>query len=130
MSMQRTATPRQPRPKAAQPAAPNLPDAEFGSIVKHLTKRPGVTTARMFGAEGLKVNGKVFAMVVKGRLVVKLRATRAAELLASGQGEPFDPGHGRVMKEWVSLKPGSGGRWLKIAAEALDYVGAAATQAR
>ncbi len=59
----------------------------------------------MFGSVGLTTRGKVFAMVVKGELVVKLPSERVSELLESGAGRPFDPGHGRIMKEWIALRP-------------------------
>ena len=52
-----------------------------------------------FGASGLKVDGKTFAMVSRGRLVFKLPKARVAELAAAGVGAPFGPGHGRLMKE-------------------------------
>lgn len=40
-------------------------------------------------------------MLVKDALVVKLPGERVKELLSDGTARPFDPGHGRVMKEWV-----------------------------
>jgi hypothetical protein len=80
-----------------------------------------VARARMFGVEGLRVAGKVFAMVVKGRLVAKLPAGRVLELVDSGAGAPFDPGHGRTMKEWVSVDPARAD-WGAIAPEALGFV--------
>jgi len=57
--------------------------------------QPRIETDRRFGAEGLKVNGRVFAMLVKGRRVVKLPATRVSELVEQGRGSHFDPGHAR-----------------------------------
>jgi TfoX/Sxy family transcriptional regulator of competence genes len=67
--------------------------------------KAGVERARMFGSEGLRVGGKFFATFSKGRFVVKLSRERVDELVASGQGERFDPGSGRQMKEWVVLEP-------------------------
>jgi TfoX/Sxy family transcriptional regulator of competence genes len=78
----------------------------------------------MFGSEGLKVGTKVFAMEVKGKLVVKLTATRAAELCDAGLAEPFDPGHGRPMKQWVAVDPTARVDWLLLSREALEFVGA------
>jgi hypothetical protein len=52
---------------------------------------------------GLKVDGKIFAMHSKGKFVAKLPKDRVDELVRAGKGEYFDPGHGRLMKEWVSL---------------------------
>jgi hypothetical protein len=75
-----------------------------------------------FGAGALKVNGKIFAMMSsKGKFVVKLPKECVDELVASGKGEYFDPGHGRVMKEWVAV--GSGGAsWVQLAREAYAFV--------
>jgi TfoX/Sxy family transcriptional regulator of competence genes len=76
----------------------------------------------LFGSTGLKVNGKVFAMLVKGKLVVKLPNKRVEALMASGDGAPFDPGHGRLMKEWVAVGPQAEDTWLGLAKEAKDFV--------
>jgi len=75
-----------------------------------------------FGSGALKVNGKIFAMMSsKGELVVKLPKERVDELVASGKGERFDPGHGRVMKEWVVV--GTGARnWVELASTACEFV--------
>lgn len=81
-------------------------EAMFERVAERLlAEHPELERGRMFGSVGLKSRGKVFAMVVKGDLVVKLPAERVSELIESGAGRPFDPGHGRVMKEWVALQP-------------------------
>jgi len=51
---------------------------------------------RAFGATSLKTDGRIFAMLVKDRLVVKLPAARVTQLVEDGAGEHFDPGHGRI----------------------------------
>jgi hypothetical protein len=56
-----------------------------------------------FGSNAIKINKSIFAMLVHGRLVVKLPAGRVAELISSGDGLPFDAGKGKPMKEWASL---------------------------
>jgi hypothetical protein len=76
---------------------------------------------RAFGARALKVGGKIFAMPAQGTLVLKLPATRVAALAAEGRGKRFDPGHGRVMKEWIALDGGEES-WLELAREAHAFV--------
>jgi hypothetical protein len=74
-----------------------------------------------FGDHGLKVGGKIFAMVSRERFVVKLPRARVDALVAAGQGEPFTSG-GRVMKEWLVVTAPRLS-WLKLAREALAFVG-------
>jgi hypothetical protein len=97
-------------------------NAAFGAVAAAFRGDPQVTGGRMFGAAGLKVGGKVFAMLVKERLVVKLPETRIDALLRSGEGTRFDPGHGRVMREWVALLPSTAARWPALAEEARGFV--------
>lgn len=74
-----------------------------------------------FGAGALKVDGKIFAMICsKGKFVVKLPRKRVDELVAAGQGTPFNP-TGKVMKEWfVAEDPKLD--WLKLGQEAYRFV--------
>jgi len=86
--------------------------------------RPGVTGGTGFGrSEGLRIKGKIFAMLVRGELVVKLPKGRVEELSASGLGHRFDPGHGRLMKEWASITPAASRRWRALVEEARAFVG-------
>lgn len=94
----------------------------FRPLLEAFQRDPGVSQGSMFGAPGLKVGGKVFAMLVKGKLVVKLRKERVAALVAAGEGEHFDPGHGRLMKEWVAVGSGAKAGWLGLAKEAREFV--------
>ncbi len=80
--------------------------------------------ARKFGSNGLKANGKLFALFTQGTLVVKLPKDRVAALVAKGHGEPFDPGHGRLMKEWLSVVSPRVS-WVDLAKEAHAFVGGA-----
>jgi TfoX/Sxy family transcriptional regulator of competence genes len=99
-------------------------DELFASVAEAFRGQPAVTQSKMFGAPGLKVGGKVFACLVKGKLVVKLRRERVEALLESGYAERFDPGMGRVMKEWVAVEPRTADEWLGLAAEAREFVAA------
>lgn len=103
------------------------PDADplFASIIDAFAAGRNVTAGEMFGSIGLKIGGKVFAMVVKGKLVVKLPKERVEALVASAKGEFFDPGQGRLMKESVAVGAGDKRSWLGLAKEAKHYVGGA-----
>ena len=77
------------------------------------------------GASALKRRGKIFAMLSsKGEFVVKLPQQRVNALIARGDGERFDPGHGRLMKEWVCIEPDAAAEWLSLAREAMAFVAA------
>jgi hypothetical protein len=99
-------------------------DPRFAPIVTAFAKDRQVTHGgKGFGSSGLKVNGKLFAMISsKGKFVAKLPRGRVDELVRGGQGEYFDPGHGRLMKEWVALD-GRPATWLGLAREARKFVG-------
>lgn len=97
-------------------------DSPFDKVARAFLAHADVSTGRMFGAEGLKINGKVFAMTVKGDLVVKLPAERCASLIETGSARAFDPGHGRSMKEWVAVPANHARVWQGLANEALAFV--------
>jgi hypothetical protein len=65
----------------------------------------------------------------RGRFVAKLPKKRVDELVNGGKGERFDPGHGRLMKEWVSFD-GMRANWIELAKETYQFVkGARAVRA-
>jgi hypothetical protein len=79
-----------------------------------------------FGRSALRYRARIFAMFVRGRLVLKLPADRVGELVRSGEGVHFDANKGTPMKEWFSLDPESELAWLALAREALDFARASA----
>ena len=82
-----------------------------------------VTSGTMMASLGLKVGGKIFAMLVRGDLVVKLPRDRVAALVEAGLGRQFGPRRdGRLMKEWVVIS-GDEPPWVEVAREARDFVG-------
>jgi hypothetical protein len=91
-------------------------------VVAAFTGDPRVTAGKMFSAFGLKVDGKIFAMLPRGVFVAKLPKARVDELVASGRGVHFDPGHGRLMKEWVAIEKHVA-TWVALAKEAHLFVG-------
>jgi len=100
------------------------PDERYEDLVDELVGAAGVTPPRGgggFGRSALRYQGKIFAMLVRGRLVVKLPAGRVDALAGAGDGVHFDANKGTPMREWLSLDPGSGQDWLALAREALDF---------
>jgi hypothetical protein len=99
----------------------------FALVVAAFLDDPEVTlpSGLGFGSAGLRVHGRIFAMLSsKGRYVVKLPQRRVAALVASGAGEHYDPGHGRLMKERLQIEPTSAEDWLTLARDALAFVAA------
>ncbi|HLK76474.1 MAG TPA: hypothetical protein VKU77_22830 [Streptosporangiaceae bacterium] len=74
-----------------------------------------------FGRGALRYRRKIFAMFVRGQLVVKLPRKRVDELVADGHGVRFDANKGTPMKEWFSLDPESDLAWPPLAREALAF---------
>jgi hypothetical protein len=99
----------------------------FDAVAARLVaENPGLEQARMFGSVGLRTESGKFAGFARGdELVVKLPAERVSELLESGEGSPFDPGHGRVMKEWVALQPADEAELERYLLEAREFVAGA-----
>jgi hypothetical protein len=104
--------------------APAGSQERFEDLVDELIGTEGVTPPRGgsgFGRSALRFQGKIFAMHVRGRLVVKLPAERVTALIEAGEGVHFDANKGTPMREWLSLDPDSGQPWLPLATEALDF---------
>ena len=93
----------------------------YARIVEDLDGEPGVATGRMFRSVGLHHETRYFALLNDGRLVLKLPADRVAELVAAGEGDRFEPGPGRVMREWITLADAGVDGWPGLADEALAY---------
>jgi hypothetical protein len=96
----------------------------YEDLVDDLTGTEGVTPPEGgsgFGRGALRYRRKIFAMFVRGRLILKLPRQRVDELVADGHGIRFDANKGTPMKEWFSLDPESALAWPPLAREALDF---------
>ncbi len=103
------------------------PEERYRTLVATLLGEPGVEppSGRGFGSGALRTRGKIFAMLSsRDEFVVKLPRQRVAALVAAGDGVPFDPGHGRVMREWLVVVAASDDAWVSLAREALTFVSA------
>jgi hypothetical protein len=100
-------------------------EQQFAELVDRLLGEPGVTPpgGSGFGRSALRVHGRIFAMLVRGSLVVKLPKARVDELIAAGAGVRFDANKGTPMKEWLVLDPRAPNDWADLAREALAFVG-------
>ena len=106
---------------AERPEASSLP-ASFVPVVSAFARDRSVTRGKMFSSSNvLSVNRKIFAMLVRGQLVVKLPKQRVDGLVTARAGTYFDPGHGRLMKQWISIPAGTL-NWVELAKEAHRFV--------
>lgn len=89
---------------------------------ERLSGDPSITEKRMFGTTAMCVDGKVFMFAWKDVLVLKIPADLVEALVVAGDGELFDPGHGRTSKTWVALFPTQSGQWERLVDEARVFV--------
>jgi hypothetical protein len=111
------------RPKKTTPSREAIEvDPRFAPVVAAFARDRRVSQKRMFSSPNvLNVSGKIFAMLVKDKIVVKLPRQRVDELVGARKGGYFDPGHGRLMKEWVAVGAGRV-NWVDLATEAYRFV--------
>jgi hypothetical protein len=98
------------------------PEARFQALSSAMLQDEAVTQPerRGFARGGLMRHGKLFATLRGDGLLLKLPASRVAQLLASGNGTAFDANKGRPMKEWVVANLNAD--WEGLAREAAAFV--------
>lgn len=89
----------------------------YDELRAHFSTVEEVVVTSRRGAQGIKYGGKMFAMFHKGQLLVKLPPARVAEVIASGDGLPHDPGTGRPMKNRVLIPDGHSDLWIALCEE-------------
>jgi hypothetical protein len=92
------------------------PQERYEDLVDEFTGVDGVTPptgGSGFGRGALRYRRKIFAMFVRGQLVVKLPAPRVDKLVTDGHGERFDANKGtpRNGSAWIPAPPCPGRRW-------------------
>jgi hypothetical protein len=95
---------------------PVAPEERWADIAEtELSRRTNVTAGTGFGrSQGLRVAGEIFAMFIQDELVVKLPKRRVDDLVSAGAARQFDPGHGRLMKEWAALSTSTAQDWPAV----------------
>jgi TfoX/Sxy family transcriptional regulator of competence genes len=98
----------------------------FEELAAEHLRQPGVGRRRMFGREGLSVNGKFFAFLNHDRLVVKLPPATATALIAAGDAVAADT-LSPSMRTWVMVpmpaRAAEDQSWRDLMAEAHTHVG-------
>jgi hypothetical protein len=102
--------------------AENSPEALFQSLAEHHGGLADGPPKRAFGSDALKVSGKIFAVLTKGRLLLKLPSERVDTLVTENLADRFSTGAGRPMKEWVTIAPSNAALWMQLSDEARRYV--------
>ena len=90
----------------------------YAEIKAHFADDSEVEVLQGRGAQGIKRDGKLFVIFIKGDLIAKLPEQRVKEVIDSGDGEPFDPGTGKPMKNRVLIPASKTDYWIKYSEEA------------
>jgi hypothetical protein len=99
------------------------PAERFEDLVGEFSDTDGVTLPRGggFGRSALRYHGKIFAMFVRGDLVIKLPEQRVDELVDAGYGERFTANKGTPMREWFAVGADCPLTWSALAADGLTF---------
>ncbi|WP_085970007.1 MmcQ/YjbR family DNA-binding protein [Beutenbergia cavernae] len=98
----------------------------FAEVAGAFDGRPGVALPedgdRHFGMGTLRVDRRIFAMLHDDALVLKLPASRVAELVGDGVGTSFGSANrGKPLREWVTITDPTAD-WEALAEEAYAFV--------
>jgi hypothetical protein len=75
--------------------ASDAADALYAVLAARYAAKPAAGQSKGFGSNALKVNGKIFASLSRGRLLVKLPEARVDLLIKSKKGLRFSTGVSR-----------------------------------
>jgi hypothetical protein len=84
---------------------------------------PGVSRSTMMSLPCLRIDGQFFASYDRrtGDLLIKVDASRVADLITSGDAHAFAPA-GRRFREWAAIDPALEASWNGLLREAFDFV--------
>lgn len=90
-------------PKSKSTVTPTSGEKLFAKLaIFYAAADTHVERVKLFGFDCLRVDGKVFAKLHNGNLVMKLSPKRVASLIDSGLVGTYES-RGRLMKEWVVI---------------------------
>ncbi len=89
----------------------------YDDIKAHFENTDDVTVNSGRGAQGLKHDGKLFAMFYKGDLTLRFSPARTSALIESGEAEPYDPGTGKPMRDRVLIPAARRSSWIALTEE-------------
>lgn len=95
---------------------------KYDALKNHFRGNKNVVIAEGKGAQGLKHNGKMFAMFYKGELTIKLKPEDVMEFIQSGKGLPHDPGTGKPMKDRVLIPESKKSQWIDFCEISLNQL--------
>jgi len=109
-------------PDAEREAARRRGHEIFDPIVEPLLKMPDVDVGRMFGSEGVRIRGKVFAFLgFNGTLMAKLPTARIDDLVQAGTARRMIM-KGRPLREWVEVGTDQAEAWAGIIHDARAFL--------
>jgi hypothetical protein len=92
-------------------------DEKWLELKEHFLKMDEVEKS----GESLKIRRKMFVFYRNEKIVVKLPKDKVTELLNSQVGLPYDPGSGKIMKEWVIIPKEHSEKWHDFISEAKQF---------
>ena len=92
-------------------------DDPYAELKAHFAGADDVTINSGKGSQGMKLGKKMFAMFYKGDLLLKFAPERVTELVASGEGQAFDPGTGVPMSDRVLIPSARKDIWISLSEE-------------
>ena len=102
---------------------PEVVESRFAAIASGFLDDRNLTEGTGFGSgPGLRIGGKIFAMLVGGRLAVKLPSERVDELVEHGVGVRLETGRARPMKEWITVAAAHVDDWEALMLESRLFV--------
>ncbi len=94
----------------------------YDEISGHFSTDTDVQVNSGKGAQGIKYNNKMFIMFWKGDLVIKLSPERILELIKNGEGQAYDPGTGKPMKDRILIVQAKKSQWISLSEESKQYI--------